>query len=262
MQALQLTSPLAHGHDVRELQKAINRFAARHKRIAAPVDVDGQYGPQTDHETRRVAFLLGVGSHHLHGRVGVYAQRVIRDHKVRGPVQLVRSHRRIKEARKHAHTPHAVLSWERQHVGLTESPPNSNRGREISEWQRDVAGIDGQPWCGAFQGYALRHVAGIEVAPGIVYTPNIINYAKSGTGGFVSWHPWSKRKPGDLVLFKWPGVSSAPCDHVGMLDDDRVHTIEGNTSSGDSGSQNNGGGVYRRDRGSQFVVGCARPRYR
>jgi hypothetical protein len=39
-----------------------------------------------------------------------------------------------------------------------------------------------------------------------------------------------ERKPGDLILFKWPGVSSAPCDHVGMLDHDRVHTIEGNTS--------------------------------
>jgi hypothetical protein len=258
---LQLTSPLLSGPDVRDLQKALNRFYRGHLRIAAKVGVDGQYGPQTDHETRRVAYLLGVGRHHNHGRIGTYAQRIIEDPRLRGPILRIRSRKRIKEARKHAHTGDAVLAWERSKVGITESPANSNRGAEISKWQRDVAGIDGQPWCGAFQGYALKHIAGIVISGGVVYTPNIISYAKSGTGGFASWHSWKDRKPGDLILFKWPGVSSAPCDHVGMLDHDREHTIEGNTSSGDSGSQNNGGGVYRRNRGPEFVVGCARPRY-
>ena len=120
--------------------------------------------------------------------------------------------------------------------------------------------MDGQPWCGAFVGYALRHRAGIPVPAGIVYTPNIANYARARTGGFSGLHSWGDRKPGDLVLFKFPGVSHDPVDHVGILDADGRHTIEGNTSTG-AGSQNNGGVVARRDRNGDAVVGCARPRY-
>jgi hypothetical protein len=131
----------------------------------------------------------------------------------------------------------------------------------VSSWLRDF-GMDGEPWCGAFVGYALRRVAGIQVPNGAVYTPNIIDCARAKTGGFEGWYPWARRRPGDLVLLKWPGISWEPCDHVGILDEDGVHTIEGNTSPDSGGSQNDGGGVYRRRRDAAVIVGCARPRYR
>jgi cell wall-associated NlpC family hydrolase len=69
------------------------------------------------------------------------------------------------------------------------------------------------------------------------------------------------RKPGDFVFFKWPGVSHDFCDHVGIYAGNG-QTIEGNTSSGTSGSQNNGGGVFVRVRGFANVVAVVRPTYR
>jgi hypothetical protein len=252
MRALRLTSPLAHGDDVRKLQQALN--ARGHGTVA----VDGQYGPNTDHLARHVGYLLGLN---VGPTLSPYVQRRIINPKIRNPIQRARARARLKAYQSGKGKVERVLAWERARVGIVEHPANSNRGPQISQWQRDVAGIDGQPWCGAFQGYALKHVAGIPIPGGVVYTPNIISYAKTATGGFASWHPWGGRKPGDLILFKWPGVSNAACDHVGILDSDGQHTIEGNTSSDDGGSQNNGGGVYRRERGPRFVVGCARPRY-
>lgn len=40
-----------------------------------------------------------------------------------------------------------------------------------------------------------------------------------------------------------------------------MQTIEGNTSPGTSGSQSNGGGVYRRARSYDSIIGVARPYY-
>ena len=37
--------------------------------------------------------------------------------------------------------------------------------------------------------------------------------------------------------------------------------MEGNTSSGNGGSQNNGGGVYVRTRSTSIVAGYVRPPY-
>ena len=40
-----------------------------------------------------------------------------------------------------------------------------------------------------------------------------------------------------------------------------MQSIEGNTSSGDSGSQDNGGGVYRRKRAQKYIIGAVRPTF-
>lgn len=244
MRNLRLTSPYAHGDDVRALQKAVH------------VTVDGEYGPVTDGAVKQRAWVLGIGPHRIEGVVKPWAQELILNPEKRNKTQKARGKKRSESLKSVS----GVLDWCRAQVGTTESPAGSNRGPLVSRWERDFH-MDGQPWCGAFVGYALRHVGGIVVPDGVVYTPNIVSYAKTHTGQFKGWYGWSERKPGDLILFKWPGVSRAVCDHVGILDVGRVHTVEGNTSSGNSGSQNNGGGVYRRDRGGVNVVGCARPRW-
>lgn len=95
----------------------------------------------------------------------------------------------------------------------------------------------------------------------IGYTPAIVTRARRKIGGW-SWH--STGEPGDLALFDTPGGD--PAIHVGMVEK-RVNattymTIEGNTSSGSSGSQSEGGGVYRRRRSTQGnfrIIGFARP---
>ena len=71
-------------------------------------------------------------------------------------------------------------------------------------------------------------------------------------------------KPGDVVLFDWnPSAGDGP-DHVGIVEKNcgsYLQTIEGNTSSGNSGSQSNGGGVYRRTRAWSTVYMIIRPVY-
>lgn len=260
---LRLTSPLLKGSDVRKVQKHAN-YLARHRKINE-VRPDGEYGPDTDHLVKLIAYLIGLHRHRFSDRTPLskYVQYKVVYPGLRTPNERRRADNRWKEYKKH-HTLdakiEAVLDACRSHVGTTESPSGSNRGPLVSKWQREF-GIDGAPWCGAFVGYYLANVAGLPIPNGIVYTPNIYTYGKTRTGGFDSVHSYEGRKPGDLILFKWPGESRDFCDHVGILDEDRVHTIEGNTSSDNGGSQNNGGGVYRRDRGDQFVVGVVRPRY-
>ena len=145
----------------------------------------------------------------------------------------------------------AALAWAHAQVGIREDPPGSDRGPEIEAWQAryDVAGL---AWCGAFVGVALLH-GGVDVPRGIVWVPTIEEWARTGELGF-SWHSWAARAPGDLVVFGF-GAGGAP-DHVGLLDHDREHTLEGNTTTGEPDGVEQ---VARRLRRGTGVRGCARP---
>lgn len=69
-------------------------------------------------------------------------------------------------------------------------------------------------------------------------------------------------KAGDIVFFDFSGGSE--CNHVGIVESagsSIVVTIEGNTSSGNSGSQSNGDGVYRRNRKRSVISHAYRPNY-
>ena len=158
-----------------------------------------------------------------------------------------------------------ALAWAESKVGITESPAGSNRGPQISAWQRETAGIDGAPWCGAFVGAALKR-QGVPITSRIVFTPFILEDAKAGKNGILKLVPFDEAKRGDLVLMDFaPG--GAPVMHVGMCRQDQkkgtgwINTVEGNTSAGSTGSQDNGGGVFRRERPKSVVVGIARPRW-
>jgi hypothetical protein len=75
---------------------------------------------------------------------------------------------------------------------------------------------------------------------------SIEDYAKQAKGPFRGWTTdGSKAKKGDLVILFGRG------QHVGTvrsIDSGYAYTWEGNTSSGSSGSQSNGGGSYKRSR--------------
>ena len=107
----------------------------------------------------------------------------------------------------------------------------------------------------------MRRVGGVPISNSVVYTPSILAAAHARTGGYEGFYAWKDRKPGDLVLFRFPGGSRDPVHHVGIYLGDG-YTIEGNTSSGNAGDQSNGGGVFKRKRDPSVIVGCARPRYR
>lgn len=84
---------------------------------------------------------------------------------------------------------------------------------------------------------------------------------RSSHGGRISK---SQAEPGDVLVFDWNWGTRAT-NHVGILEKTTSHgnpqTIEGNTSSGSSGSQSNGGGVYRRVRRWSQVRYVIRPRW-
>lgn len=131
-------------------------------------------------------------------------------------------------------------------LGVTEHPPSSNSGPQVTAWLRR-AGINvPAPWCMAFAWCMFD-----DVGMTLEY-PN-----KASVGFFQDWasrHGFivATPKPYDVVCYRfdsdnWP-------DHVGFVTDvggRRIKTIEGNTSFG---SDANGGKVMRRDRA---IVDCS-----
>lgn len=152
----------------------------------------------------------------------------------------------------------AALTWALAQVGTMEHPAGSNWGPKIQDWIKASGYAGPVPWCQVFVN-AAAHAGG---APQLLtgYTPTVL----AGTGGYKPVSA-SQAQAGDFVFFKFPGVSSATCDHVGILTSAPsggvVHTIEGNTSSGTYGSQNNGGMVAARTRSTSIVAGYVRPPY-
>lgn len=244
------------GDDVRRLQTAVNNRLAAFGRRFEGVKVDGQYGPHTQDEVRRVAWWLGVANKHIEGPTPPWVQRLIEHPGLRNPVQRARA--RARKPKKIA-GPTAVIAWEKTKVGLKESPAGSNWGPGVSTFLK-LWGLGPAPWCGAFQGYGLKEIGHVPVTGRITYCPYIVEDAKAGRNGFSGWHSWSDRRNGDLVLCSFDG--SGVAEHVEMVVDAASgQTIGGNTSSDEAGSQSNGGMVAYKHRPSTVILGVARPRW-
>ena len=166
------------------------------------------------------------------------------------------------EAKRHNGAADAV-KWAKAQVGKTESPANSNKGPyPITDCQVFTIGYDGVPWCGCFVSLAAsKGGASFPSKARLAYTPYICSDASAGINGLTKVST-SAVKPGDFVVFNFDG--GVP-DHVGLavgpFKNGLTDAIEGNTSSGSSGSQDNGGGVYHRQRPISQVACVARPDY-
>lgn len=143
----------------------------------------------------------------------------------------------------------------RSEIGTTESPAGSNKNPYAAE----AGHGNGYPWCQTFVNAIAKRV-GLTLPEGVrrtAYTPTAVNeWKKAG-----AWH--ATPAVGDLAYFQFD--SDPQVDHVGVVErvnpDGTLVTIEGNTSRTDSGSQSNGGGVFRRVRKPSLVKGFARPVY-
>jgi hypothetical protein len=145
----------------------------------------------------------------------------------------------------------AFLNAARSELGYTESPSGSNRTKFAAE----AGHANGQPWCATFLVAIARRV-GLRLPSESAYTPAMANGFRSAG----RWH--SSPAPGDLAFFDFPGDSKARIQHVGIVESSTATTvtsIEGNTAPGTAGSQDNGGGVWRRTRPRSHVVGYGRP---
>lgn len=116
----------------------------------------------------------------------------------------------------------------------------------------------GVPYCAMFVSWVLDQ-AGQSMAgfPG-AYCPTIKQLGIKA-GRQVNKY---NAQAGDIVLFDWGG--DGVVDHVGIVEANKgtyIQTCEGNTASGQSGSQSNGGGVWRRTRNWAYVNTVLRPIY-
>lgn len=141
----------------------------------------------------------------------------------------------------------SVLRIAQAEVGYVEGGgPDGRSGNLTKYWAELAPGDQGQPWCACFQRWVDLHAGGPDLPiSNPYYCPTIVTYARQ----HGLWLPRDQGSPGDMILFTWNQNDVA--DHIGRIvskSGSTYQTIEGNTSSGDTGSQSNGGGVYVRTR--------------
>lgn len=139
----------------------------------------------------------------------------------------------------------AVLKTAASQIGVHE---NAGRPNHIKYWADLKPEWQGANWCAAFVQWCLKKNGMWYNTPLPYFVPSYVQTAKKmgtwKTGG---------AKAGDLVIYDF-GTSSA--QHIGFFERYThfgIQTIEGNTSYFNSGSQNNGEGVYRKIRSSGIM---------
>lgn len=129
-------------------------------------------------------------------------------------------------------------------LGTCESPAGSNRTK-YGRWML----LDGQPWCMSFVQWCCAQ-AGVPLALRTGSCSALLNWYRGNNPKRIVTEP----QPGDIIIYTF--------GHTGILESAAAGTvtaIEGNTSPGSSGSQDNGGGVYRRTRSRSLVRAYIRP---
>lgn len=280
---LVVVDPPMEGRDVANFQRALRtRLAVRGLTDDVPVPTHGKFTHATWLAAVEAGYFLGFRSETYlaqteNGRGVSYkgVQTLVREPDKRTDAQRERAKDRhgqldrgpryyddlAKTAGISGKGPEAALAWAAKQIGTVEQPRFSNWGPKIKDWIALTGYASPVPWCGCYANAALMAGGMPSGAGWMGYTPSIVSRAKGRVDGW-SWH--TTGKPGDLALFDTPGGD--PAIHVGVtkakLSDSTYATIEGNTTSGASGSQANGGGVFGRLRSTQGtfrLIGFARP---
>lgn len=142
----------------------------------------------------------------------------------------------------------------------TDEQQGTKYGRWFAQSHGSWYGTNGVPYCAMFVSWVFaqagQSLPGLPTASCSVIVANNRGTSRSKTT--------SQAQPGDVVLFDWNPSAGDGADHVGIVESNNgsyLTTIEGNTSSGNSGSQSNGGGVWRRTRAYSTVYAIYRPAY-
>jgi hypothetical protein len=141
-----------------------------------------------------------------------------------------------------------VLEIASKEIGYQETGNNNNK---YGVWY----GMNNQPWCYIFVSWVLIK-AGMNVEKCASCPVGYDYYKRNGK-------LFKEPKPGDLAFFSW-NPSLIP-QHIGIVEkvnnNGTFTCIEGNTSSGLTGSQDNGDGVYRKLRRLSDCLGFGHPDY-
>jgi len=163
-----------------------------------------------------------------------------------------------------------ALRWLTNHRGITEQPPGSNtdnRADGIRAAQVKLGSwLVGLPWCGVWAANACL-AGGVKMDRPYRWASvaNIEDDARAHRNGFRGWKPASAGVKGvlrgDLVVLFGRGVHVEVVREIKPIRPWRPYRVivtdGGNTSSGNAGSQDNGGGAFRRERRMRDVHGFA-----
>lgn len=161
-----------------------------------------------------------------------------------------------------------VIEIARGELGYTEDPAGSNR---VKYWDAYDPKMQGQPWCVAFLWWCFREAGERMSFFGGGKTASCTTllrwYREQGLAPYVRGSSILRVSDicvGDIVLLNFQGKDSPQhCGLVTFVNDSYgyVLTIEGNTSPGCEGSQDNGGCVALKDRYPSQIVAVCRPQY-
>ena len=156
-----------------------------------------------------------------------------------------------------------VLDFARADLGYTENPPNSNMTK-----YGEAYGMNGVPWCVEALWFWFNQ-AGERMA--------FFGGGKTAScSTLLRWYreqgltvPVEQVQVGDIVLLNFNGKGTP--DHCGLVVEphwhqdatlDCLYTIEGNTSTNTTTSQDNGGCVALKRRYPYQIVAVCRPQYK
>lgn len=152
-------------------------------------------------------------------------------------------------------TANDVLNIARGQIGYKEGANNNSKyGAEY--------GMNHNPWCVMFVWWCFKQAGASNLFYGggkTALCSTLYNHHKA-QGQAVST---ANLRAGDIVFFDFSG-RKRDTSHVGIVESvggSSVVTIEGNTASGNGGSQSNGDGVYRRTRAKSLISCAYRPAY-
>jgi len=136
-----------------------------------------------------------------------------------------------------------IIEVAKAEIGTTENPKGTNKTK-YGEW----FGWNGVAWCAIFVSWVFakagKPLGNIGFSKGFAGCGTGLEYFKKKKA--ITVNP----QAGDIVFFNFKGHPNP--EHVGifaeLIDKDSFYSIEGNTSSGEQGSQSNGDGVYKRKR--------------
>ena len=273
---LALTSgAFMRGNDVKALQ--INLRTA-HPSLRN-LKIDGEYGPATASAVAWVKrYVFGYPNKYLTlsvaNKIGPDGQAILAGAKnipaswaARAALRRKVLKRQTAEAEAQAALGDRALELALRRVGLKESPAQSNKVPELQRMARDLnvqpwIAAMGYPWCAEF--FFLMYLAAGSRTAAValrqylfngLYTVAILELAMTGKYG-MRVVGWSEIEPGDGLLINFIG-GDPRVDHHAMARararGDEIDTVEGNTTSGNSGDQANGGMVAQRTRTKSLV---------
>lgn len=144
-----------------------------------------------------------------------------------------------------------VLGILRKEIGVYESPANSNNVKYNTWYYGRAVSGSAYPWCMVFVQWVFAQ-AGQKLPYTTASCSMLLNWYKANRPASVVKTP----KSGDIVIYNF--------GHTGIVEsvgNGTITAIEGNTSPGTSGSQDNGGMVCRRTRKTNTVTAYIRPDY-